>query len=248
MLGEAVKIRVLRQRHGHSARDQGETVSALLHHQADRRRDRALLSSLTPTQCSEGGKTRTGPHVRPLSRRRDLLCPGSGESSRSRRGCLRGVSQKGAGGTNILKRKIGTGTGRYRSRQKQRQEKCISPFRLRGRDEVAGRESKLEAADGAIVSKVRAWLRRVVAGEHDGHGRAVANNGLRVIGAAAEEVRVVSRSIDDRYSTSGSGGGQVRRRQLHVLQRSLLWKHVWRRVKLNRRSGTRWPRRERNGH
>jgi hypothetical protein len=62
--------------------------------------------------------------------------------------------------------------------------------------DVAGREPDLEAADGTVVPKVRARLGRVVTGEHNGHGRAVGIARLRIIDTAAEEVRVVSRSVN----------------------------------------------------
>jgi hypothetical protein len=61
--------------------------------------------------------------------------------------------------------------------------------------DIAGREPDLEAANGTVIPKVRTRLGRVVAGEHDGHGRAVGRDRLRIVYAAAEEVRVVSRVV-----------------------------------------------------
>jgi hypothetical protein len=50
------------------------------------------------------------------------------------------------------------------------------------RREIAVGETKLEAADRGIIAEIVAWLRRVVAGEHDRHGLFV--DGLWIVDAA----------------------------------------------------------------
>ena len=59
---------------------------------------------------------------------------------------------------------------------------AISPQARIAAAQNSRRGTKLEAADRAIIAEIVAWLRRVVAGEHDRHGLFV--DGLWIVDAA----------------------------------------------------------------